>query len=148
MQETWCSIPGSGRSSGGGNGNPFCYYCLGNPMDRVWWPTHQGVTKSQIWLSNWAQHTHIANVHLMWSNPKGQNPNLLACLGSGLRHSWHLDTWSRRQSTALDIKRESLKHGNWGKRHSLSGWHINGISVQECQAGNRGLSEAQSGVLG
>ena len=109
---------------------------------------HTKGSQSQIWLSNWAQHTHIANVHLMWRNPKGQNPNLLACLGSGLRHSWHLDTWSRRQSTALDIKRESLKHGNWGKRHSLSGWHINGISVQECQAGNRGLSEAQSGVLG
>ena len=28
------SIPGSGRYSGGGNGNPFQYSCLGNPMDR------------------------------------------------------------------------------------------------------------------
>ena len=28
------SIPGSGRSSGEGNGNPFQYSCLGNPMDR------------------------------------------------------------------------------------------------------------------
>ena len=91
--------------------------------------------------------THTANVHRTWSNPKGQNPNPLACLGSGLHHSWHLDTWSRRQSTALDIKRESLKHGTGGKRHSLSGWHINGMSVQECQAGNRGLSEAQGAVL-
>ena len=25
-------IPGSGRSSGGGNGNPFQYSCLGNPI--------------------------------------------------------------------------------------------------------------------
>ena len=32
------SIPGSGRSPGGGNGNPFQYSCLGNPMDRgAWW---------------------------------------------------------------------------------------------------------------
>ena len=32
------SIPGSGRSPGGGNGNPFQYFCLGNPMDRgAWW---------------------------------------------------------------------------------------------------------------
>ena len=32
------SIPGSGRSPGGGNGNPLQYSCLGNPMDkRVWW---------------------------------------------------------------------------------------------------------------
>ena len=28
------SIPGSGRSSGEGNGNSFEYSCLGNPMDR------------------------------------------------------------------------------------------------------------------
>ena len=27
-------IPGSERSPGGGNGNPFQYSCLGNPMDR------------------------------------------------------------------------------------------------------------------
>ena len=26
--------PGSGRSPGGGNGNPFLYSCLENPMDR------------------------------------------------------------------------------------------------------------------
>ena len=28
------SIPGPGRSSGGGNGNPLQYSCLGNLMDR------------------------------------------------------------------------------------------------------------------
>ena len=27
------SIPGSGRSPGGGNGNPLQYSCLENPMD-------------------------------------------------------------------------------------------------------------------
>ena len=27
------SIPGSGRFPGGGNGNPFLYSCLENPMD-------------------------------------------------------------------------------------------------------------------
>ena len=40
MQETAChSIPGSGRSTGGGNGNPLQYSCLGNPMDRKAWRT-------------------------------------------------------------------------------------------------------------
>ena len=29
------SIPGLGRSSGEGNGNPHQYSCLENPMDRV-----------------------------------------------------------------------------------------------------------------
>ena len=28
------SIPGSGRSPGGGHGNPLQYSCLENPMDR------------------------------------------------------------------------------------------------------------------
>ena len=32
------SIPGSGRSPGGGNSNPLQYSCLENPMDRgAWW---------------------------------------------------------------------------------------------------------------
>ena len=40
------SIPGSGRSPGEGNGNPFQYSCLGNPMDRgAWWATVHGITK-------------------------------------------------------------------------------------------------------
>jgi len=30
-------IPGSGRSPGEGNGNPFQYSCLENPMDREAW---------------------------------------------------------------------------------------------------------------
>ena len=40
--------PGSGRSPGGGNGNPLQYPCLENPMDRgAWWATVHEVTKSQ-----------------------------------------------------------------------------------------------------
>ena len=36
------SIPGSGRSPGGGNGNPLQYSCLENPVDRgAWWATVQ-----------------------------------------------------------------------------------------------------------
>ena len=48
------SIPGSGRSPGGGHGNPLQYSCLENPMDRgAWWATVHGLTKSQTpwkWL--------------------------------------------------------------------------------------------------
>ena len=41
------SIPGSGRSSGEGNGNPLQYSCLENSMDRgVWRATIHGVTES------------------------------------------------------------------------------------------------------
>ena len=42
------SIPRSGRSPGGRNGNPLQYSCLENPMDRgTWRATVSGVTKSQ-----------------------------------------------------------------------------------------------------
>ena len=45
------SIPGSGRSSEGGNGNPLQYSCLENPMDRgVVWATVHGVVKNQTQL--------------------------------------------------------------------------------------------------
>ena len=41
------SIPGPGRSPGGGRGNLLQYSCLENPMDReAWRATVQGVTKS------------------------------------------------------------------------------------------------------
>ena len=41
------SIPASGRSPGGGHGNPLQSSCLENPMDRgAWWATVHGVTKS------------------------------------------------------------------------------------------------------
>ena len=41
------SIPGSGRSPGGGHGNSLQYSCLENPMDRAdWRATVHGVTKN------------------------------------------------------------------------------------------------------
>ena len=42
------STPGSGRSSGEGNGNLFQYFCLRNPMDRgAWQATVHEAAKSQ-----------------------------------------------------------------------------------------------------
>ena len=52
------SIPGSGRSPGGGHGNPLQYSNLENPMDRGAWraPVH-GVAENRTGLSDLA-HTH------------------------------------------------------------------------------------------
>ena len=51
------SIPGLGRSPGGGNGNPLWYSCLENPMDRgASWATVHGVAKS--W-TQWSLHSYI-----------------------------------------------------------------------------------------
>ena len=43
------SVPGSGRSSGGGHNNPLQYPCLENPMDRgAWQATVPSIAQSQI----------------------------------------------------------------------------------------------------
>ena len=47
------SIPGSGRSSGEGNGNPLQYSCLENSMDGgAWCATDHGVAKSRVRLND------------------------------------------------------------------------------------------------
>ena len=63
-QESTCNagnlglIPGSGRSPGGGNGNPLQYFYLENLIDwGAWRAIVHRVKKSRTQLSNWAQGT-------------------------------------------------------------------------------------------
>ena len=59
-------ILGSGRSSGGGDGNPLQYSCLENPMVRVaWWVTAYRVAKSWT-LLKWHS---TACMHASWELP-------------------------------------------------------------------------------
>ena len=54
------SIAGSGRSPGGGNGNPLQYSCLENPMDRgPWLATVHRVAKD----SDTAERLNNKNTH-------------------------------------------------------------------------------------
>ena len=56
------SIPGSGRSPGGGYSNPLQYSCLENPMDRgAWCATTPGVAKSQTRLKRLSRAWHMIN---------------------------------------------------------------------------------------
>ena len=55
-------IPGSGRSPGGGHGNPLQYPCLENPIERTaWQATVHGVAKSQVLLKQLRMHTKHGN---------------------------------------------------------------------------------------
>ena len=59
------SIPGSGRSLGGGYGNPLQDSCLKNPMDReVWHPTVHGVMESDT-----TEVTKHVRSHTYWEFP-------------------------------------------------------------------------------
>ena len=52
------SIPGSGRSPGGGHSNPLQNSCLENPMDRrAWWATVVSQSRTQLMMLS--MHTHI-----------------------------------------------------------------------------------------
>ena len=59
------SIPGAGRSTRVGNGNPLQYSCLGNFMDRgAWWTTVHAVSESDMTERlNTHTHTHITKIY-------------------------------------------------------------------------------------
>ena len=60
------SIPGSGRSPGEENGNPFQYFSLENSMKRgIWWATAHG---SQRVGHNWATNTSFNCNKLRWGH--------------------------------------------------------------------------------
>ena len=53
------SIPGLGRSPGGGHSSPLHYSCLEDPMDRgACWAAAHRVSKSQTRLKHLSAHTH------------------------------------------------------------------------------------------
>ena len=57
------SIPGSGRSPGGKNGNPLQYSCLGNPMDRgACRAIVHGVAQSQTQLKQLSTHAQCYKI--------------------------------------------------------------------------------------
>ena len=64
-------IPGSGRSSGEGNGYPLLYSCLENPSDRgSWQATVHGVAKSRISYQTvivWHEQQRDSAVHIQVS---------------------------------------------------------------------------------
>ena len=65
-KQTDDSVPGLGRSPGGGHGNPLQYSCLENPLDReAWWATVHSIAKSWTWLKQWgSKHIYVYTLYL------------------------------------------------------------------------------------
>ena len=75
------SIPGSGRSLGGGHGNPCQYSCLKNLTDRgAWRAIVHRVAKSWIWLKLLSTHSSHMKEYIVskLDHPKCWNLILLA----------------------------------------------------------------------
>ena len=63
------SIPGLGRSPGGGHGNPLQDSCLKNPMDRgAWWATVHSIAKSRTRVKQLSMPARTPNITLLNSN--------------------------------------------------------------------------------
>ena len=70
-------IPGSGRSPGGGHGNPLQYSSLENPVDRgAWQATVHRVTKSWTQLKQMSMHAHMGPMEC-----KAKVPNIFSETG-------------------------------------------------------------------
>ena len=74
--DLWVWSLGWKDSPGEGNGYPFQYSCLGNPMDRgAWWGTIPGVRRNQTWLSGYPTPFHFSVVF---------------CDGQSMKLAWRL----------------------------------------------------------
>ena len=72
------SIPGWGRSPGGGHGNPLQYFCLENPMDGgAWRAIAHGVAKSQTQLST---HASVGTVVKLSGEQEGLRGSVVVSL--------------------------------------------------------------------
>ena len=73
------SMPGLGRSPGGGYGNPSQYSCLENPKDRgAWQVTIHGVAEPDLSETTALTHTNVGDPvrSLVWEDP--------TCLGAAI----------------------------------------------------------------
>ena len=82
---------------GEGNGTPFQYSCLENPMDGgAWWAAVHGVAKSWARLSDFTFTFHFHSLEkathssiLAWRIPGTEEPSGLTSMGSHrVRHDW------------------------------------------------------------
>ena len=81
------SIPGSGRSSGEGNGYPLQYSCLENPIDRgSWWAALSMIS----WIWRYGPADPIINYTGVLDHTNGQDSQSHIVQGSSVCFSYSL----------------------------------------------------------
>ena len=116
------SIPGWGRSPGGGRGNPLQCYCLENPVNRgAWRATVHGVAKSQTRLKRLSKHSTAKTATQKQHN---KNYTIQAFLGVGAS-AGGLDLCHLLPTRALPA------YGAAGKRE-LASFSVSLASARSC----------------
>ena len=100
------SIPGSGRSLGGGHSNPLQYSCLENPLDSGTWQGHSLVLHKvrHDWSNLACTHTHThTHVHVcaefrnpfpQWSRLLWELCNIVWSMWCSWKFGIRCDIWS------------------------------------------------------
>ena len=83
-------IPGLGRSSGEGNGNPLWYSCLGNPWTEE--PSTLQAMESQRSRQDWAQNWYMANSTEQGHKGPSQRPGWPRNPEQGRKSVWEKGT--------------------------------------------------------
>ena len=119
------SVPGSGRSPGGGHGNSLQYSCLENPMDRGTWQAIQStVSQSWTWLKLLSTHTGRYQKHCVTSvlTPPGNSEAWLeepplsqsTCVGTAALSDLSAHVFPSYQSPGVKILTTGERSGcNW-----------------------------------
>ena len=103
------SIPGSGRSPGGGHGDPLQYFCLENPLDRGFW---QAILESTV----------LQRVGHDWSD-------LARMRVPVVYYHDNVETQTHTHTHQLKTKSIYLNHGSADqKQRSGLGWAVLGSS--------------------
>ena len=111
-------IPESGRSLGGGHGNPLQYSCLENPTDRgAWKATVHRVAKSQTWLKRPNKHAHSTLIYpILWAFKIVSWASLVVQMVKNLPAVQETHVWSLSQENPLEKRMTTLS--------SIFAWRI------------------------
>ena len=111
------SIPGSGKSPGGGLGNPWQCSCLENPMDRgAWCAVVHRVEASWTWLkwlSIWCSVKCMCVIHIPTTRPPAVLTAEMEWEGKGGLKSWDLYTTSCSLDSGLLVFKANKLYLKW-----------------------------------
>ena len=124
------SIPGSGRSPGGGHGSPLQYSCLENPMDRgAWRAIVYGVAECRTRLIRLNTYTHDSPLILLHPSSEGER-------GSERRNDF-TQTTELVRVRPIDLVGSPLT----GRQGGVAGGACAGSGNQELAASSSGSAE-------